>query len=213
MQVRCIKTNGFSLTVGKVYDVIDIKDGEYYTIINDKCFEYDYSIRMFEEVKEEIKNCKNCKDCKHYLGGTSCSIHRYPNMIISTKNHNCCDFENKKIKKEEVKKEEIRSHVAKGVSKCYRPDKKVLEQSGHYKGDVEPFDVYKSMGIHEQFVIGNIIKYAMRAGKKAGQKNNDIKKIFDYALELCLYTGITEKEIIEILEDRLGYYGKVKDND
>ena len=134
---------------------------------------------------------KNCCECKHYLGEKSCSLHTRGSSIYKMRNNKCRNYE-AKIEKEV---------------------KKVLEQSGHYKGDVEPFDVYKSMGIHEQFVIGNIIKYAMRAGKKAGQKNSDIKKIFDYALELCLYTGITEKEIREILEDRLGYYGKVKDND
>lgn len=189
MKVRCIKSNGFSLTEGKVYDVIDIKDGEYYTIMNDKDFEYDYSIGMFQEVKE--KKVQNCVDCVHYLGAKECKLHSALSQISCLENNNCKNYEDK-IKKEV---------------------KKVLEQSGHYKGDVEPFDVYKSMGIHEQFVIGNIIKYAMRAGKKAGQKNSDIKKIFDYALELCLYTGITEKEIREILEDRLGYYGKTKDND
>lgn len=206
MKIRCVRTMGYSLTVNKVYDVINIKNGTHYTILNDNGIEHDYEIRLelFEEVKE--KKTKNCCDCKFYLGGKSCKLHSGTNEIYKLTNNSCRNYELKE-------KEEHRSHVAKGISKCYRPDKKVLEQSGHYKGDVEPFDVYKSMGIHEQFVIGNIIKYAMRAGKKAGQKKSDIKKIFDYALELCLYTGITEKEIREILEDRLEYYGKDETND
>ena len=82
----------------------------------------------------------------------------------------------------------------------------VIERTGHYKGNIEPFDVYKSMGIHTEFIKGNIIKYVMRAGKKQGQEKLDLKKILDYALELCLYSGADIEEVKELVKDRISYY-------
>jgi hypothetical protein len=55
--------------------------------------------------------------------------------------------------------------------------------STHYKNSgVEPIDLYKAGGYLEHFVIGNIIKYAYRLGKRRQRdKIADLNKIIHYA--------------------------------
>lgn len=137
---------------------------------------------------------KNCKDCIYFMGGRTCSLHWGIEEIARLENNNCRLFVKKTEKKSDTNKE-------------------VEERTGHYKGNIEPFDVTKEMGIHKEFVKGNIIKYTIRAGKKAGQEKSDIKKILDYALELCLYSGIDKTEIENLIKDRMSYYAKTKTND
>jgi len=53
--------------------------------------------------------------------------------------------------------------------------------SGHYKtGSVEPIDLYKSIGILQDFAIASIIKYAARQ-KQKGINVSDRDKIIHYA--------------------------------
>ena len=56
--------------------------------------------------------------------------------------------------------------------------------SVHYKpgGQVEPIDLYLSMGILKEFAIANIIKYASRnVGSDRTVKCKDMDKIIHYA--------------------------------
>jgi len=53
--------------------------------------------------------------------------------------------------------------------------------SGHYKtGEVEPIDLYKSLGILQDFALASIIKYAARQ-KQKGLNQSDLSKIVHYA--------------------------------
>lgn len=52
--------------------------------------------------------------------------------------------------------------------------------SSHYKtGDVQPIDLYCSLGIFTQFAIASIIKYASRMVYK-GINESDLNKIIHY---------------------------------
>jgi len=55
--------------------------------------------------------------------------------------------------------------------------------SEHYKqkGEVEPIDLYKSMGILQNFAIASIIKYASRNTMHSYVKVKDMDKIIHYA--------------------------------
>lgn len=62
------------------------------------------------------------------------------------------------------------------------PSWEQLKQGGsdHYKtGSVEPIDLYRSLGILDDFCIANIIKYAARQ-KKKGVNGSDCGKILHY---------------------------------
>jgi cytochrome b involved in lipid metabolism len=53
MKVRCIKTSGYILTRGKIYDVDSYENkvfGEEYLIINDKGVEHTVEKYLFEDV-------------------------------------------------------------------------------------------------------------------------------------------------------------------
>lgn len=58
--------------------------------------------------------------------------------------------------------------------------------SGHYngKGDIQAVDVWDACGISKESYISNIIKYAMRFGKKGGENPKDIMKIIHYSIFL-----------------------------
>lgn len=51
--------------------------------------------------------------------------------------------------------------------------------SEHYKGGVEPIDLYKSGGMLKDFALCNIIKYAYR--QRGGPNHKDLDKIIHYA--------------------------------
>lgn len=58
---------------------------------------------------------------------------------------------------------------------------KTYEQ--HYSnGKYQATDMIIDSGYGEGFCIGNIMKYAMRYGKKAGKNPADLKKIIHYAI-------------------------------
>jgi hypothetical protein len=55
MKVRCIKTGGYKLTWGKIYDVVVYDDkifGETYTIINDNGYNHSVEPNLFQDVNE-----------------------------------------------------------------------------------------------------------------------------------------------------------------
>lgn len=56
--------------------------------------------------------------------------------------------------------------------------------SAHYAGDISVLDVWESMGISREAYLTNILKYAMRFGKKDGYNPKDIMKIIHYCIFL-----------------------------
>lgn len=56
---------------------------------------------------------------------------------------------------------------------------------GHYSHDgIQSIDLTFAAGHGVGFCVGNILKYARRYGKKAGQERRDIFKILHYAVLL-----------------------------
>lgn len=56
--------------------------------------------------------------------------------------------------------------------------------SGHYGGSIQPTEVIISSGFGTGFILGDVIKYAMRYGKKgsAVDHRKDLMKIAHYAI-------------------------------
>jgi len=52
-EIKCIKTNGYKLTVDNVYEVIKFED-DYYFLINDNGKTVRYGKSLFEEVEDEV---------------------------------------------------------------------------------------------------------------------------------------------------------------
>ena len=52
-EIKCIKTNGYKLTVDNVYEVIKSED-DYYFLINDNGKTVRYGKSLFEEVEDEV---------------------------------------------------------------------------------------------------------------------------------------------------------------
>ncbi|MGL6100687.1 MAG: DUF3310 domain-containing protein, partial [Fusobacteriaceae bacterium] len=105
------------------------------------------------------------------------------------------------------------------VSKvCFTKSNEVRESNvdmmEHYKGDIEPFDVYHSNGELLPFSRCCIQKYADRFGKKKGEEKKDIKKIIDYAMTLAYAAGITlnVQEIKHLVDYRIGWINERKRN-
>ena len=64
----------------------------------------------------------------------------------------------------------------------------------HYATDkYQATDVIIDSVHGEGFCIGNIMKYAMRFGKKNGKDNKDLMKIIHYAI-IALYVNNKEKD-------------------
>ena len=60
----------------------------------------------------------------------------------------------------------------------------------HYaNGKYQATDMILDAGHGEGFCIGNIMKYAMRYGKKDGKNSNDLLKIIHYAIIALYITG------------------------
>jgi hypothetical protein len=60
-------------------------------------------------------------------------------------------------------------------------DKLKQRGSSHYKSQgVEPIDLYRSLGLFEDFALASIIKYAARQ-KMKGLNEADLNKIIHYA--------------------------------
>lgn len=66
--------------------------------------------------------------------------------------------------------------------------------SQHYSnGKYQATDMIIDSGYGEGFCLGNIMKYAMRFGKKNGKDNKDLKKIIHYAI-IALYLNSKEQD-------------------
>ena len=66
--------------------------------------------------------------------------------------------------------------------------------SQHYSnGKYQATDMIIDSGYGEGFCLGNIMKYAMRFGKKNGKDNKDLKKIIHYAI-IALYLNSKEED-------------------
>jgi len=69
--------------------------------------------------------------------------------------------------------------------------KKYIDQTydQHYaNGKYQATDMIIDCGYGEGFCIGNIMKYAMRYGKKNGKQRSDLLKIIHYAM-IALYVN------------------------
>ena len=77
--------------------------------------------------------------------------------------------------------EQIKRYVDKTYEKHYA--------SGKYQAT----DMIIDAGHGEGFCVGNIMKYAMRYGKKDGKSDKDLLKIIHYAL-IALHLNDKEKE-------------------
>ena len=66
--------------------------------------------------------------------------------------------------------------------------------SEHYaSGKYQATDMIIDSGHGEGFAVGNVMKYAMRFGKKKGKANEDLMKIIHYAI-IALYVNGFIKE-------------------
>jgi hypothetical protein len=72
-----------------------------------------------------------------------------------------------------------------------------VKQSGstHYKtGDIEPIDLYRSLGTLRDFALMSIVKYAIRnIDREQPIKNKDMRKIQHYCDMLLSAYGETEE--------------------
>jgi len=69
--------------------------------------------------------------------------------------------------------------------------KKYIDQTYHQhyaNGKYQATDMIIDSGYGEGFCIGNIMKYAMRYGKKNGKQRSDLLKIIHYAM-IALYVN------------------------
>ena len=70
----------------------------------------------------------------------------------------------------------------------------------HYaKGKYQATDMILDTGHGEGFCMGNILKYAMRYGKKDGKNRDDLYKIIHYAI-IAICVEIKETDPLEIDE-------------
>jgi|TARA_R110000803_G_scaffold56943_3_gene114607 hypothetical protein len=83
-----------------------------------------------------------------------------------------------KIMNYKFKEDEIIKDIIEYVNKTY---------AQHYSGGkYQATDMILDAGHGESFCIGNIMKYAMRYGKKNGKSEMDLLKIIHYAI-IALY--------------------------
>jgi hypothetical protein len=54
----------------------------------------------------------------------------------------------------------------------------------HYGDQIQAQDLIRSMGMAEEFFLGNVIKYASRYGKKSGKNRDDLLKVLHYTILL-----------------------------
>lgn len=73
----------------------------------------------------------------------------------------------------------------------YREDKILAELTAyiektykqHYAAkDIQTIDVWESLGIEKESCQSNVLKYAMRYGKKGGYNKDDLLKILHYTI-------------------------------
>lgn len=174
--------------------------------LNKECYEDDYNFRKCINKIKKMKKyvIKENNDYSYISCDGRCSS---GNCVFSEK----CDYSKNTLEFiKEINKistiEETYDFIIKSLLKeysNYRKNKKtndlkpsdsegdklqVVVPNNHYKTKIEPLDYIMKNGF--DFVRGNIIKYASRAGKKKGEEVNDIKKIIDYALILAKQENI-----------------------
>jgi len=54
----------------------------------------------------------------------------------------------------------------------------------HYGNQIQAQDLIRSIGMAEEFFLGNVIKYASRYGKKSGKNRDDLLKVLHYTILL-----------------------------
>ena len=78
------------------------------------------------------------------------------------------------------------------------------DESGHYRGDIEPIDVIIDMGDGPAFCRGNIIKYVKRYKEKGGRV--DLFKARDY-IDTLIRLEYPSHESVEVEVERLKHCG------
>ena len=85
--------------------------------------------------------------------------------------------------------QEIRGYIASTYSAHYENEK-----PGTKDEEIQTIDVWKQMGQEKEACHSNIIKYAMRYGKKEGYNKKDLMKIIHYTILLWHFTQDEDQE-------------------
>lgn len=86
--------------------------------------------------------------------------------------------------KYKYREDQIMDELSKYIESTYK---------AHYASeeeDIQTVDVWKSLGIEKESCQSNVIKYAMRYGKKDGLNKKDLLKIMHYTI---LWWHFTQK--------------------
>ncbi|MGL4425985.1 MAG: DUF3310 domain-containing protein [Cetobacterium sp.] len=91
-----------------------------------------------------------------------------------------------------------------GKEAWYKEDmfKPIKVVASHYGDDIQPFDLMRAKGTLQDFCKDNLIKYSFRQGKKVGQEQNDLIKILDYAMLLCMEAGADQERMRKVISKR-----------
>ena len=85
------------------------------------------------------------------------------------------------------REDKILNEVSKYIAQTYKSHY-VNEKAGTKDEEIQTIDVWKQMGQVEEACHTNIIKYAMRYGKKDGYNKKDLMKIIHYTILLWHFT-------------------------
>ena len=91
------------------------------------------------------------------------------------------------------REDKILNEVSKYIAETYKSHY-VNEKAGTKDEEIQTIDVWKQIGHVEEACHSNIIKYAMRYGKKDGYNRADILKILHYALMALHQHDINQSE-------------------
>ena len=100
--------------------------------------------------------------------------------------------------------DEILKEISNYIAGTYKAHY-VNEKAGTKDEEIQTIDVWKQIGHVEEACHSNIIKYAMRYGKKDGYNKKDLLKIIHYTILLWHFT---QDEDIDV-GDCKGSFGKV----
>jgi len=90
------------------------------------------------------------------------------------------------ISKYKYHEDEILQELAKYIESTY---------DEHYATDkLQTIDVWEALGIEKESCQSNVIKYAMRYGKKGGYNKKDLMKILHYTILWWHYTQYEEND-------------------
>ena len=85
------------------------------------------------------------------------------------------------------REDEILKEISDYIASTYKAHY-VNEKAGTKDEEIQTIDVWKQIGHVEQACHSNIIKYAMRYGKKDGYNKKDLLKIIHYTILLWHFT-------------------------